>query len=131
MAAGGGGFAAASVARFRSNLKARQDDMREGARSGLLVAAIHVLGVSNESIPLEDGDLMRDGTASVASDELKAAVSYGRDPEVAKYADRQHEDMSLRHDAGRNAKFLENAMNSEASAVPQIVADHIKQTMGS
>lgn len=127
----GGGFAAASVARFQGTLAAKRAEMRKASGSGLLVAATHVLGVANESVPHEDGDLMRDGAASVADgDELRAAVSYGRDPEVAKYAVRQHEDLTLQHDPGRNAKWLENAINSEASVVPQIVADHIKRKMG-
>jgi hypothetical protein len=42
----------------------------------------------------------------------------------------QHEDMSMKHDAGRNAKFLELAINSEREAVLQIVASTMKQEAG-
>jgi hypothetical protein len=41
----------------------------------------------------------------------------------------QHEDMALNHDDGRNAKFLENAMNSERERVLQIIAVGAKKGM--
>ena len=124
------GITPASIGAFRTRLQQLRQQRDQGARKGLLRAATHVRDVSNTQVPFEEGDLARDGAASVADDGLKAAVSYGRDPEVKAYAERQHEDMTLRHDAGRNAKFLENALNSERDAVLQMVRDETASAMG-
>lgn len=127
----GGGIAASSIGAFRTRLAQAKTQIRGGAKTGLFQAAVHVRDVANEQVPFEEGDLARDGTPSVSDgDELKAAVSYGLDPEVKAYAERQHEDMTLRHDAGRNAKFLENALNSERDAVLQMVAQGAKSATG-
>lgn len=93
----------------------------DAARRGLLLAAEHVLTEANERVPIEEGTLARSGRASVDDGELKAAVSYD-----TPYAVRQHEDMTLRHDQGRQAKFLERAVASEVEAIRGIVADAIR-----
>lgn len=88
---------------------------------GLLVGGEHVLGVSNAQAPIEDGDLIRSGAVSQDGATKRTAISYD-----TAYAKRQHEDMALKHDAGRNAKFLERAINSERDKVLQIVAIRAK-----
>lgn len=93
----------------------------KGAARGLALAAEHVLGVSNDQAPIEEGTLIRSGAPSVDEKNLVAAVSYD-----TPYSVRQHEDMHLRHDSGRNAKFLENAFNSEVGAVRNIIVKAIK-----
>lgn len=94
---------------------------KKGAVRGLALAGEHILGVSNAKAPIEEGTLIRSGAASVDDKNLRGAVSYD-----TPYAVKQHEDMHLRHDAGRSAKFLEGAFNSEKAAVKQIIADAIK-----
>ena len=103
---------------------------RNGAVRGLELGARQVLDVSNSQVPHEVGDLERDGAASVDSATLKSAVSYGRNAETAKYAVPQHERMDYRHDPGRNAKYLENAFNSEAGVVSQIIAEQTRKGLG-
>lgn len=103
---------------------------RNGAVRGLELGARQVLDVSNSQVPHEVGDLERDGAASVDSAMLKAAVSYGRNAETAEYAVPQHERMDYRHDPGRNAKYLENAFNSEAGVVSQIIAEQTRKGLG-
>ena len=95
--------------------------MRKGAVRGLSLAAEHVLGESNKTVPIEEDTLIRSGAPSVDPDNLQAAISYD-----TPYAVRQHEDLDLQHDAGREAKFLENAMNAEAGTVREIIARTIK-----
>lgn len=109
--------------------KAYADGIR-GAVRGLGLASEHILGVSNNQVPHEMGDLERDGAASVDPDLLQAAVSYGRNAETAEYAVPQHERMDYVHDAGRNAKYLENALNSEAAVAAQIIATQTRKGMG-
>ncbi|TDC42091.1 minor capsid protein [Micromonospora sp. KC213] len=73
---------------------------------GAELAAEHLLGESNLLVPHEEGDLERSG--EVTSDEStgEVVVSYDRP-----YAVKQHEDLTLRHDEGREAKYLEKPMN--------------------
>lgn len=87
------------------------------AARGLSLAAEHILQVSNASVPLEEATLERSGAASTDPENFTATVSYD-----TPYAVRQHEEMGYRHDAGRSAKFLENAFNSESDAVRTIIA---------
>lgn len=97
-----------------------EDVARGAAARGLALAAEHVLDVAGESVPIEEGTLARSGRTSVDPEELRAAVSYD-----TPYAVRQHEDMTLRHDEGRSAKFLERALVSEQDTCRRIVADAI------
>lgn len=110
------------------NLPKIKTQYRDAARVGLVVAGDHVLGVSNARAPIERGmagGLISTGQATVADDELRSAVSYD-----APHAVRQHEDLSYKHDAGRQAKYLESAMADESSTVGQIIAEAIRRKMG-
>jgi len=98
--------------------------VKAGAVRGLTLAGEYVLGESNAVVPIEEGTLERSGTTSVDPAKLQAAVSYD-----TPYAVRQHEDLSLRHDPGRQAKYLENTMNAEVGAVRKIIADTIKGSL--
>lgn len=94
---------------------------------GLRTAGEHVLNVSNAQAPIEDGDLIRSGVVtSAGGSEQLVAISYD-----TPYAAIQHEDLTLRHDAGRNAKFLANACKSEAAVAGKIVATAVKRAVGS
>lgn len=97
----------------------------DAARRGLAIGGEHVLGVSNTLVPIETGALARSGSVSQDDTELLTAVSYDTE-----YAVRQHEDTSLNHDAGRQAKFLQTAMESQASAVADIVANQLRRALG-
>ncbi|KUM31886.1 hypothetical protein AQ436_01865 [Arthrobacter sp. EpRS66] len=84
---------------------------------GLVLGAEHVLGESNKRVPHEEGTLENSGSVSYEGGKLRAAISYD-----TPYAAVQHEDMSLRHDKGREAKYLENALNAEKDTVGEIIA---------
>lgn len=115
-----GGTAKGIVARVhRTN-----EQKNKGKKRGLLIAGEHVLGVSNERVPHEDGDLERSGAVG-QDDEGRTSISYD-----TPYAVKQHEDTSLHHDAGRQAKYLESALASERDAVLNIVAQSIRKELG-
>lgn len=97
-------------------------ETREAGRRGLLLAAEHVLGVSNQHVPIEEGVLERSGRVTLHPTQAEAVVSYD-----TPYAVRQHEDMSLKHDAGRSAKYLENALNSERDTVLKIIGNEMRE----
>lgn len=98
-----------------------------GALKGLFFGGSHVLTTSNKQVPHEEGDFERGGVVSIGDEnDLRAAVSY-QDTAFKGQAEILHEDMDMHHDEGRNAKFLENAMNSERDVVGQIVANMVKE----
>lgn len=95
--------------------------IRGGAAHGLALAAQEVLGRSNQTVPIEEGTLMRSGKASVSTSGTRAAVSYD-----TPYAVRQHEDLTYRHDKGRTAKYLENALNESRGDILRLIAQGIR-----
>ncbi|WP_025620346.1 hypothetical protein [Salinispora cortesiana] len=82
--------------------------LSDAGMDGLELAAEHLLQVSSSLAPHEEGDLERSGEVTIDPGSGTVAVSYDRP-----YAVRQHEDMTLRHDDGRQAKFLEQPMSTE------------------
>jgi hypothetical protein len=103
-----------------------QNEFREAAAQGLLDGMEHVLGVSVQLVPLDESPLQQSGTASVDPSALRGAVSYD-----TPYAVRQHEDMTLRHAPGRQAKYLEQPLNSESGTVWELVAARIRRGLRS
>lgn len=83
-----------------------------------------ILAESDSRVPIEEGTLSRSGHVSEDRQNLKVAVSYD-----TPYAVVQHEEMSFQHDAGREAKYLENAFNHMLPAVRQHVAARIRGGM--
>jgi hypothetical protein len=80
--------------------------MHEAAADALNRAAEVLLEEANQTVPIEESTLMRSGDTEEASPhDLVASVGYGG--LASAYAVRQHEDTTLRHAAGRRAKWLE------------------------
>ena len=88
---------------------------RRLASDGLSRALEHTLGVANSMVPLREGTLERSGKALVHG--LEGAISYD-----TVYARRQHEELSWRHLPGRQAKYLETPMNTEAETMLALMA---------
>ena len=91
-------------------------ELRKAGRRGLGLAAEHILGEARKKVPHEEGTLENSGFTAVDQDDLKAVVGFD-----TPYAVIQHEDMTLRHNEGREAKYLENALNAEKDTAMQIV----------
>lgn len=73
---------------------------------GIARALEHTLGVATALVPLDEGPLQRSGKVIVNG--LNGSISYD-----TPYAIVQHEDLSFRHAPGRQAKYLEQPMNTE------------------
>ena len=107
---------------WKADINPRARDILSGATTrGLSLAAEHVLGESNKKVPIEEATLERSGVTSVNAEDLTATISYD-----TLYAVRQHEAMNYRHDNGRAAKFLENAMNENVTEVREIIARELR-----
>jgi hypothetical protein len=109
---------------LKSNLGKILAAERAGALKGLKVAAEHLLQKSRELVPHEEGTLERSGTVTVDEANLRAAVSYS-----TPYAVRQHEELTWRHDEGRQAKYLEEPMNSEQAVMRELIAAEIRRSL--
>lgn len=95
------------------------------AFEGVELAAEHLLQVSTQQAPLEEGDLARSGEVSTDRSDNAAAVSYDRP-----YAVRQHEELTWQHNAGKKAKYLEDPMNEERDTMLAIIAQAARKPFG-
>lgn len=118
-------------AELQLNLMAVKAAERAGAVAGLKIAAEHLLQKSRELVPHEEGTLERSGTPAdrpgaldVDEENLRAAVSYD-----TPYAVRQHEELTWQHDEGRQAKYLEEPMNTEQTTMRELIAAQIRRSL--
>jgi hypothetical protein len=100
--------------------------LRLGAHRGVTLWGEHVLGEATKLVPIEEGTLSRSGKTDATrdGDSIVAAVSYD-----TPYAVRQHEEMGYRHDAGRQAKYLEAPLMGSARVGAQLVAQAIRDAL--
>lgn len=106
----------------------RFGEARDAARIGSIVALTlgsdRVLEESNRIVPIEEGILQDSGDTEVDEARLRAGIGYGG--EASAYAIKQHEDETLQHDEGREAKFLEKAVDAHRPEFPALVTACIK-----
>jgi len=95
--------------------------IRRGETTGLRLAGELVLQEARSRVPIEEGTLERSGRVDV-EDDTHVSVGFH-----TPYAARQHEDMTLRHDNGRQAKYLETAVNVSRTRVQAILAQSLRQ----
>lgn len=110
---------------YRMNWQGRRLWTRGGkarAARGLQLALEHVLAESNRIIPLEEGTLMRSGETSIDEGNLTGTVSYN-----SPYAVRQHEELTWRHAPGRQAKYLETAVNTSRQDCARIMQQELRR----
>jgi hypothetical protein len=91
--------------------------------AGLTLGGEHILRLSRDRVPIEEGTLERSG---MVTDDGRDTVAVSYD---TPYAARQHEDMSARHDAGRSAKYLELAVAESRDDVLALIAEQIRRGM--
>ena len=98
--------------------------VRAAAAQGLSDGAELILEETVRTIPIEEATLARSGTTSLDAARLRATVAFD-----TPYAVRQHEDLTLRHDPGRRAKFLELTMAEQARKVGQVIQTRVKAVL--
>jgi hypothetical protein len=96
----------------------------EAAADGLNLFLEHLLGASRAVVPIEEGTLERSGATSIDRGALEGAVSYD-----TVYAVYQHERLDLRHDPGRQAKYLEQPAHREAPLLGRLVAARLREAL--
>lgn len=111
-------------ARLKLNTKAIRAREHAGAVKGLHKAVNHLLERSTAVAPIEETTLILSAVPSVDEAALRGAVSYD-----TVYAVRQHEELTWRHDPGRQAKYLEQPLNDEAGTMLELVAAQIRRSL--
>lgn len=98
------------------------------AERAAFLAAQHVLGEATVIVPIEEGTLGRSGkaTAETQGDAAVGAVSFN-----TPYAVPQHERLNLRHDEGRQAKYLEEPLTRAAGdgTIAAIAATEVRKAL--
>jgi hypothetical protein len=100
-----------------------ESGISDASLDGLRLGGELILQLSRNRVPIEEGTLERSG---MVTDDGKETVAVSYD---TPYARRQHEDMSMRHDAGRSAKYLELAVAESRQDVLAIVAEQVRRGM--
>lgn len=108
--------------KFRINQAIAKE--RLGAIRGLDHATEHLLGESTKVVPLEEATLLRSGVASVDNSALVGHVSFD-----TVYAVRQHEELTWKHDPGRQAKYLEEPYLRDNLLMQEIIAAQIRRAL--
>lgn len=101
--------------------KQARSAVHTGAVRGLETAAEHLKAASNRVAPIEHDTLIQSSGTDVDRDALQASVFYDTD-----YAVIQHEDLSERHDPGREGKYLERPLHTEAPKLADLIADGLR-----
>lgn len=92
-------------------------------------AAQHILDKSKDLVPVDTGQLRDSG--HVEHDAGGAAMVYdATSPEGFPYGVVQHEDLTLNHPNGGQAKFLEQPMHTEGEAAFALAAVALRKALG-
>lgn len=79
---------------------------------------------ANQRVPIETAALERSGNTDHDRDNLRSSVYYD-----TPYAIEQHENTQLSHDAGREAKWLENTIKTRGKDLAPFVRDRIRRVL--
>lgn len=101
----------------RINLRGYARQLDEACVAAAEAAADHILGVSQELVPLEEGPLQNSGRVVVSARGRRATIVY-----TTPYALIQEENEDFRHAPGRQAHYLGQPMVTEAEVAKQIMA---------
>lgn len=108
------------------NINGAQTGLMSALERGVADAVQHLLQTARAITPIEEGTLERGSTATTAreGDAILGAVAFH-----GPYAARQHEELTWRHDPGRQAKYLEDPMHQEADTMGRIIAQAAKGSL--
>lgn len=109
---------------YHSGIRVAGEVAEAAAARGLGMALEHLLGEARKLVPIEEGTLERSGVAAV--DGLAGVVAFD-----TPYAVRQHEELTWRHDAGRQAKYLEQPAMAERETMNALIAAQIRRALRS
>ncbi len=97
---------------------------RAARQDASTAAAEHILGVSQDLVPIEEGVLAASGRVTTSDGGLQASVSYD-----TVYAKIQHDALDFKHKPGRQALYLAQPMQTEREACLKIMAAVMRRSV--
>ena len=106
------------------NMGLLEEEILKSAVKGLKITAQNILGESQKLVPVDTGTLQKSGAIKVDSQNLMAQISYN-----TPYALKQHEDATLNHPNGGEAKYLERPFNEKSGELEVNVGNEIQRIL--
>lgn len=108
----------------RFKWKDMSEEVKAAAMLALSGAGEYILQKSNETVPHDEGHLMRSGLVSQSTTKPEVHISYD-----TPYARRLHEHPEYNFRNGRRGKWLEETMKEEKKKVRRYIADELRKAL--
>lgn len=105
----------------RMEWKNMKPEVKQAGMRALGDAAEFILGESNKTVPLDEGNLQRSGIVSLSDTDAQANISYD-----TPYARRLHEHPQYNFQNGRRGKWLEKTIEENGDKVRDYLAREFK-----
>lgn len=106
------------------NLGLLEDEIQKAALKGVRKLANNILAESQKLVPVDSGTLKESGVVSTNNKSNIVTVSYN-----TPYARKQHEDNTLNHPKGGQAKYLERPFNEKKGELENFVGTSINNVL--
>ena len=106
------------------NLGLLEEEIEKAAMKGVRKLANNILAESQKLVPVDTGTLKDSGAISSDKKNSIVTISYN-----TPYARKQHEDNTLNHPKGGQAKYLERPFNEKSGDLEKIVGDSIHKVL--
>ena len=119
------GFDISGLKEVYKNLDITEDEIIKAAKKGQKLLAQNILGESQKLVPVDTGTLQRSGHVTVVNDINNTTIISYDTP----YARKQHEDTTLNHPRGGEAKYLERPFNKKAGEFENFVSTEVYKVL--
>lgn len=116
------GFDIKGLKEVYKNLELAEEEIIAAALKGQKVLAQNILGESQKLVPVDTGTLKRSG--NIKTEGNITTISYN-----TPYALKQHEDASLNHPKGGEAKYLERPFNEKVQNYEDFIQTEVYKAM--
>lgn len=106
------------------NLGLIEEEITAAAFKGIKKLGEVILGESQKLVPVDTGTLKNSGTTRSNKLEKSVTISYN-----TPYARKQHEDNTLNHPRGGQAKYLERPFNEKVGEAEGYIADELQKVL--
>lgn len=106
------------------NLGLLEEEIDKAALRGVKKLADVILGESQKLVPVDTGTLKESGAISTDKKAQIVTISYN-----TPYARKQHEDNTLNHPKGGQAKYLEQPFNEKSNEIEIYVGESINKLL--
>ena len=116
------GFDISGLKEVYKELKITEEEIMKAALKGQKTLALNILAESQKIVPVDTGTLQRSG--HIDTKDNITTISYN-----TPYALKQHEDATLNHPKGGEAKYLERPFNEKVGEYENFVSTEVYKAM--